>query len=491
MQPCLRIKEKNFGPKTEQDMQENTINPEETFHKPKSHYLNAAPATSRCPNCEAICSRHQSRKEPRTIWDIGLKSPVLLFVYTASYFCERCATNPQRETKGYFESVLPFAPPKGHYTYRVIEKATQSIDRDQMAFYNVNQRLVEDFHVKPDTSTIWRWWREYDFSPISKQDYESDVCRHFSRLLCIDELYEGKWLIVTATDPNTDRTLKQWRIENRKGELDEKKMEAMLWELKEKGFEPEVVMTDGSELYPKAVKHVWPKAKHALCQFHWTRHVVDDVRKAVKRYSQALPQPKKRKRGRPKKRGRPRKDKEKRAAIAEVRNAQYVLVAREENRSEEQQEQVERVCQKHPVLETLRQFIDDYYKMMEPTIRPSTARKRHQSMLENQVYRNCGYLKPPLKRLEKKENLNQLWVHLYYQNGETTNNHVERINRRWRRRQKSHYRLRSPVSIDRMLSKERRKKGRIRKPNPLQKRFGRPPAEEEEQEDENDIVPKA
>ena len=49
---------------------------------------------------------------------------------------------------------------------------------------------------------------------------------------------------------------------------DQDHMQRFLKNLKAWGLVPEVVVTDGSNLYPELLAKLWPDARHQLCVFH-------------------------------------------------------------------------------------------------------------------------------------------------------------------------------------------------------------------------------
>ena len=65
-------------------------------------------------------------------------------------------------------------------------------------------------------------------------------------------------------------------------------MRRFLENLKNWGFSPEVVVTDGSPLYPNLLAELWPEARHQLCIFHVMQDVNDHVLDAVKRMRREL-----------------------------------------------------------------------------------------------------------------------------------------------------------------------------------------------------------
>jgi transposase-like protein len=48
------------------------------------------------------------------------------------------------------------------------------------------------------------------------------------------------------------------------------------------GLRPEVVFSDGSNLYPELLAQIWPQARHQLCVFHLLRDLLDKVLAAVR-----------------------------------------------------------------------------------------------------------------------------------------------------------------------------------------------------------------
>ena len=81
-----------------------------------------------------------------------------------------------------------------------------------------------------------------------------------------------------GSDPEGDRLVGYQLVH---GEVDRKKVEDFLGRLRHAGLEPKQVVTDGSPLYSKTLKEVWPTAAHQLCLFHESRIVTSQIYKAV------------------------------------------------------------------------------------------------------------------------------------------------------------------------------------------------------------------
>ena len=93
------------------------------------------------------------------------------------------------------------------------------------------------------------------------------VLEHFSGTLCVDELHLGRFTLLLATDPLSDLPVAFALV----GANDQDHMRRFLQNLKTWGLEPQTVITDGSDLYPRFLEVLWPDADHQLCVFHTVR----------------------------------------------------------------------------------------------------------------------------------------------------------------------------------------------------------------------------
>src|SRR4051794_30501092 len=93
------------------------------------------------------------------------------------------------------------------------------------------------------------------------------VLEHFSGTLCVDELHLGRFTLLLATDPLADLPVAFALV----AKNDQDHMRRFLKNLRTGGLIPEVVVTDGSNLYPGVLAELWPNADHQLCVFHTIR----------------------------------------------------------------------------------------------------------------------------------------------------------------------------------------------------------------------------
>ena len=124
------------------------------------------------------------------------------------------------------------------------------------------------------------------------------VLEHFSGTLCVDELHLGRFTLLLATDPLSDLPVAFALV----GANDQDHMRRFLKNLKTWGLVPEVVVTDGSNLYPSVLTELWPEAAHQLCVFHVIKDINKLILDAVRRLRTAMGR--RGQAGRKKKRGR-------------------------------------------------------------------------------------------------------------------------------------------------------------------------------------------
>src|SRR5262249_31399094 len=99
-------------------------------------------------------------------------------------------------------------------------------------------------------------------------------------------------------------------------------MRRFLKNLKTWGPGPEVVVTDGSNLYPEGLAGLWPEARHQPCVFHVLKELHKPVLDAVRRLRRGLFR--RGKRGRKRKRGRSRKGRTRRRGLTNKEKAAFV-----------------------------------------------------------------------------------------------------------------------------------------------------------------------
>jgi transposase len=205
------------------------------------------------------------------------------------------------------------------------------------------------------------------------------------------------------------------------------------------------ITTDGSPLYPDVIAKLFPEAAHQVCQFHVLKeitqavlHAVAKVRKELKAKQPPLP------RGRPSRANRTQARKAKRIQrrIADLFDHRHLFVQHRLTPAEKRT--LQRITRGLPHLRTLRQIMDEVYRLFDRRCRTETAlaklaRLRRRVRRFTRVGRTLSKLFTPT--LEKA--LTFLDDRLL----PATSNAVERSNRRFRKAQRNVYSVRTAQHI--------------------------------------------
>ena len=108
--------------------------------------------------------------------------------------------------------------------------------------------------------------------------YLDEALADFSGYLAIDEVYDGPFCILSVVDNRRYNRLAFRVLEHDPTQDD---VLAFLTEFKgqldKRGLSVLGITTDGSSLYPKVLKELWPDVRHQICEFH----VLKEITKAV------------------------------------------------------------------------------------------------------------------------------------------------------------------------------------------------------------------
>jgi len=212
------------------------------------------------------------------------------------------------------------------------------------------------------------------------------------------------------------------------------------------------ITTDGSALYPEPIAAVFGKVPHQVCTFHVLREVTKAVLSAVaqerKRLAATAPKLP---------RGRPRADKAARRAarrkasikrkVGELFDHRYLFVRRHLSPSE--RATLRRITRGRPQLRRLRELMDEVYRLFDRRCRTATALAKLAALRAR--LRRSGRLRAVLKKL-LSPGLEKALVFLDERLMGATSNAVERGNRRYRKMQKTVYRVRTRRAIEGRLA---------------------------------------
>jgi hypothetical protein len=296
---------------------------------------------------------------------------------------------------------------------------------------------------------------DWGLARLNQPQQRRSALKHFSGLVSIDELHLGDYTLLLATDPITDRVIGHRLVTIN----DQAHVRCFLRTLPYWGFEPQVVVTDGSNLYPAVLKEVWPAARHQLCVFHVlqdvTHKVLDGVRRLRRQQARRGKAGRKRRCGRPsekqKRRARRRgpTNKEKAAFVYKHR---FLIVKRTENLTKKDWDDLCQMFRYLPGLRPLWYFWRDIYQLFSTEQVIRLARRRRTLLLKKASYQEVPELVKAMGLLEG-EKFDKMVAFLESSEGARvrTNNHVERANRKLRYDEKVRYKFRSERSLDRFL----------------------------------------
>jgi hypothetical protein len=268
----------------------------------------------------------------------------------------------------------------------------------------------------------------------------------FSGYIAADELYDGPYCVLSIVDNHRFRRLVYEVLDHDPTTEDITRFfQRFQKALQVRGLSLRGITTDGSPLYPAAIAEVFGAVPHQICEFHMLAdlnkavlHAVAQVRRDLKA---TLP---KIGRGRPSQANRRRAARQKRigSKIADLFEHRHLFVQR--HLSPAEQKTLRRITRGLPALRTLRQIMEQAYRLFDRRCCTETALAKL-ARLRQRVAR-FPRLRQTLKKLFSP-NVEKALTFLNDSLLPATSNAVERGNRRHRKRQKTVYRVRTRPTI--------------------------------------------
>ena len=269
----------------------------------------------------------------------------------------------------------------------------------------------------------------------------------FSGYVAAEELYDGPFCILSAVDKRCDKRILYDVLEHAPPHDDIRTfLKRLHTALSARALPLVGITTDGAALYPVPLAEIGRGVSHQICAFHVLAEVGQAVLGAVAsaRKSLTAKQPKVPK-------GRPSTPAATQAARIKQRlteqraalfTARYLFVQRHLHKTE--RKTLWRVSRGWPQLRALRAIMAQVYALFERRCRTQTALDKL-AKLQRRVQRFTA-LGETLKKLFAPT-LAKALTFLDDRLLPATSNAVERGNRRYRQRQKSVYRVRTPAQI--------------------------------------------
>jgi hypothetical protein len=280
--------------------------------------------------------------------------------------------------------------------------------------------------------------------------------------LAIDEIYDGSFCILSVVDNRRYNRLAFRVLEHEPTQED---VRAFLREFKEqldnRRLRVRGVTTDGSPLYPKVLKELWPDVPHQVCEFHVLKEITKAVLRALaKLRKENKAQIPKRRRGRPRQQDQAplRRIKRLQQRLAELFQHRHLFVRH--HLSAAQKRVLKKLVRGQAPLRALREIMDEVYRLFDRRCKTATALRRLEKL--RQRLRRFKRLARALAPLNSP-NLDKALLFLDDKLLGATSNAVERSNRRFRKAQQSIYSVRTKRSLEQRLALDMNREQRAAK----------------------------
>jgi hypothetical protein len=397
-------------------------------------YRRNAPKRAPCPHCGRLGRRKDFHE--RLVRSIAYQAVLLLHVTTAEYRAT-CACSAT------FRTQIAGVQPKAHYDNQVREAVLDRLLDDRMTVQQIQHALQRDFYLDLSSGFLYDCL-DWKIRQVNGAAYRHWTLANFSGTLCIDEIHLGEHTLLLATDPLHDFPVAFALVSHN----DQEHMGRFLRQLQAHGFAPQVVVTDGSSLYPALLVAIWPLAAHQLCIFHVLKdvngHVLDAVRRIRREMRRRGRRGRKRKPGRPKQgTARQRRQRKLQDKAQFVYKHRHLIVKRPEKLTAQEKKDLAQVLLDAPSLRLVRAFVTEVYQLFERGQTEATAWRRQAALLGQAAYALVPELAAARKLLEP-EKFRKMIAFLRSRVGQRvrTNNHVERLNRVLRLYEKTRYKWR-------------------------------------------------
>ena len=407
--------------------------------------VHCAPKKAPCPTC----GKHGRRKRqlpPRRVRTVAYKAVVYLEITCGEYQakCDCCTT---------FRNTPDGVLPRALYDNKVRDLVLDRILKDGMNIEQTLESLRREFFLDLSTGFVYDLLRDR-VEQLDLAEHRRKVLEHFSGTLGVDELHLGRFTLLLATDPIRDLPVAFALVSTN----DQDHMRRFLQNLQTWGLVPQVVITDGSNLYPAVLGELWPEADHQLCVFHIIKEINKLILDAVRRLRTAMSR--RGRAGRKKQRG--RKGAKRRAAArrggtlteksAFVFKHRHLIVKRREKLTESEGDDLRRMLSYLPELATVRRFADRIYWLFDTPKDYHQASCRRAAIVREPAFQAVPELVKALEQLSG-EKFPKIMAYLNNPVCQRvrTNNHVERTNRMVRFWEKVRYKWRRRKTLVRFV----------------------------------------
>jgi hypothetical protein len=397
-----------------------------------------------CPQCGRGCYRDgRGRRVLHEVGCLRRDRPRVLHVTYSKHRCEACTL--------YFSADLSdLAPPGSHYTRRVIALAVRLVVEDGLPYRLASRHLWRDHRVFVPYATIQNRVEAAGEKGGTHLEaaYLDWALADFSGYLAADELYDGPFCVLSAVAARRQRRLRYEVLDHDPTQAD------ILWflarlnaQLTARGQVVLGITTDGPALYPVPITLALGAIPHQVCEFHILKELTRAVLRAPARLRKQLAaQAPRLPRGRPKNtpEGRQlhRQAQVLRQRVATLFEHRYLFVRR--HLTGAPRVLLRRLVRGDRQLRALRAIMGEVCRLFGRRCRTDTALAKL-ACLRQRVRR----FRSPGTSVDKlaSPNLEKALTFLDDRLMPATSNAVERGSRRFRKRQRAVYRVRTASAL--------------------------------------------
>jgi len=394
-----------------------------------------------CPRCGYGAYRdHVFERVLHDIGDLASGRPREIHLTYSQHYCTHCQT--------YFSDTADLAPPRSRYTHRVVDLSVRLVAEDGLPYRAVSWLLWQDHRVFVPFATLQNWAEAAGQRAHQQLDLEylEWALADFSGYIAADELYDGPFCVLSIVDNRTFKRVAYQVLDHDPTHEDIvaffRRFQAAL---EARHLTLQGITTDGSALYPAAITTVFGNIPHQICEFHILATLTQAVLRAVAKVRKSLADRKPHlRRGRPSQQTRKLAQQRERLEqkISDLFTDRHLFVQRTLTSSE--RNTLLRITRGLPHLRTLRDIMDEVYRLFDRRCRTQTALTKLAHLRQRvQRFTSVGKTLQALFSANVEKALTFLDDRLL----PATSNAVERGNRRYRKMQKTIYRARTQAHI--------------------------------------------